>query len=149
MKQHPIAYSRIDVTTFYPADPANPDGGGDQSRADPIMIEIYPHANVDHLPQGILGYVRKLLLGVVRHARTYTPTPVGHNALAAPANVAAKPFIPPVASNENPAPAKSDAPAALNFHSVPEDEQICARCGWVESQCGCEAGFLAPETEAV
>ena len=125
-KAPPIAYLRVDITSFI----INPDfpEKGDQAKLAPLIFEINDHKKADHLPPGMISDMRELLMMAVSHARTHTPV------------------TPPLAipAPNNDAGAAEEAPALT---TPPEEieQGICARCGWRELECGCAEGFLAPE----
>ena len=149
----PVAYVRIDVTTFIPRNPNDPDAGGDQGKTDPLMFEIHENKRLDMLPPNMSSYLRDLMIGVVKHARTYKPVEIAAEKNVPVAGQAA-PMAVPTPANDDVliTGAAPDAPAGAQrpTFTVPDgptevEQGICQRCGWREMECGCEEGYLPPE----
>lgn len=131
----PRAFIRVDIATMIPRDPNNPDAGGDEGRADPIIFPIHESkpGKEFELPQGMLADLRKLFEGVVKHCRTYEPKQPEPMELPTPANdvlvTGAAPEAPPGA--QRPTFTIPGGPTEI-------EQGICQGCGWRETECQCE-----------
>ena len=127
----PRAFIRVDISTMIPRDRENPDAGGDEGRADPLIFPIYEAGSKqrdDELPPGMLTDLRKLFGGVVKHCRNYVP-----QAPIVPANDVL------VTGGEVLPGGTTSMPSFITDGGVQEKEQgICPKCGWRELECECE-----------
>lgn len=115
----PNSIIQINITTLHPYE-ENPEKCDKGSMA-PIFFEIEPHKNPKALPQGMIVDIRSLLESAAEHCRAYVNS-----------SLAAAPETPKIEQSQ----------VGVLPSPMKEDERICARCQFVESECMCEEGFL-------